>query len=437
MKTFRKSTVLVAAFLVVAALTLSACAPAAQPTVAPAPSVPAPTAMPQMAPTPQPTAMPTQAPNSMPAQAPTTGAGTKSTALRTALNNLLGEHVILAANATNAALGGRNDEFKAAADALDANSVALSKAIGSVYGTDAENAFLPLWRKHISFFVDYTQGVAANDKAKQDKAVNDLIGYTTDFGAFLNSANPNLPADTVASLVKDHVVGLKAVVDAQAAKDYAGAYTKQREAYQHMQTIADPLAGAIVKQFPDKFDGATDTKSGDLHTALNKLLQEHAYLAAAATNAALGGRNDEFKAAADALDGNSVDLSKAIGSVYGGDAEKAFLPLWRKHIGFFVDYTTGVATQDKAKQDKAVNDLIGYTRDFGAFLNSANPNLPADAVSDLVQKHVVGLKSVVDAQGTKDYAAAYTSLRDAAGHMQMIADPLSDAIVKQFPDKFR
>jgi hypothetical protein len=49
------------------------------------------------------------------------------------------------------------------------------------------------------------------------------------------------------------VVGLKAVVDAQASKDWATAYGKLREAAAHMQMIADPLAGAISKQFPDKF----------------------------------------------------------------------------------------------------------------------------------------------------------------------------------------
>ena len=41
-------------------------------------------------------------------------------------------------------------------------------------------------------------------------------------------------------------------------------------------------------------------------------------------------------------------------------------------IGFFVDYTTGVATKDKAKQDKAVADLVGYSNDFAAFLNSSS-----------------------------------------------------------------
>ena len=100
----------------------------------------------------------------------------KAAELRASLNYLLGEHILLASSATGAALGGREAQFKAAAAALDANGVDIAKAIGSVYGKDAEQAFLPLWRRHIGFFVDYTVGVAKKDKAMQDKAVSDLIG---------------------------------------------------------------------------------------------------------------------------------------------------------------------------------------------------------------------------------------------------------------------
>jgi len=178
------------------------------------------------------------------------------------------------------------------------------------------------------------------------------------------------------------------------------------------------------------------TKAAGLRSGLNNLLQEHVYLAAAATGAALDGRDAEFKAAAAALDQNSIAISKAIGSVYGMDAELAFLPLWRRHIGFAVDYTVGVATSDKTRADKAVSDLIGYTEDFGAFLASANPNLPKGVVASLVKHHVVTLKNVIDAQASKDPTRAYMALRTAAGHMPMIADPLAEAIVKQFPDKF-
>ena len=284
--------------------------------------------------------------------------------------------------------------------------------------------------------VDYTTGAATNDRAKQDKAVDDLVGYTQDFGAFLSAANPNLPKAVVADLVKHHVLTLKAVIDAQVARDDVKAFAALRAGAGHMQMIADPLAGAIAKQFPDRITGATDTPAASLRTALNLALREHVYLASAATSAALGGRDAEFKAAAGALDANSIAIAKAIGSVYGPDAEKAFLPLWRKHIGMVVDYTVGAASGDRAKQDRAVSELIGYTQDFGAFLAAANPNLPKSVVADLVKHHVVTLKDVIDAQAAKDQGRAFTALRTGAGHMQMIADPLAEAIVTQFPDKY-
>ncbi|HET9726150.1 MAG TPA: hypothetical protein VFP28_04480 [Gemmatimonadales bacterium] len=182
--------------------------------------------------------------------------------------------------------------------------------------------------------------------------------------------------------------------------------------------------------------GAQSMAASDLRTALNTGLAEHVWLAAAATEAALGGRSGEFQNAAAALDANSVALSQAIGSVYGQGAGSAFLELWRKHIGFFVDYTTGVAKKDQRMQDKAVKDLLGYADDFGAFLASANPNLPKDVVAGLVRDHAVGLKAVVDAQAKGDWPTAYAKLREAAAHMKMIADPLAGAIAKQFPEKY-
>ena len=173
--------------------------------------------------------------------------------LRTALNMLLAEHAALAASATGAALGGRPDEFEAAAGALDANSQALAGAIGLVYGKGAQDAFLPLWRKHIGFFVDYTMATAKKDMGGKEKAVNDLLGYTQDFGAFLESANKRLKQEAVADLVKSHVLTLAAVVDAQAAKDHAKAYEAERVAFAHMQHVGDALAKAIALQYPKKF----------------------------------------------------------------------------------------------------------------------------------------------------------------------------------------
>lgn len=181
---------------------------------------------------------------------------------------------------------------------------------------------------------------------------------------------------------------------------------------------------------------AADSSSADLRATLETALQEHVYLAGAATGAALAGRKAEFEAAAATLDANSVALSKAIGSVYGAPAEDAFLPLWRKHIEFFVQYTTALGAKDKAGQDKAVADLTQYAQEFGAFLSSANPNLPKATVAELVGSHVLSLKEAVDAQAAGDVKGAYTKLSAAAHHMTMVAEPLAAAIVKQFPEKF-
>jgi hypothetical protein len=182
----------------------------------------------------------------------------------------------------------------------------------------------------------------------------------------------------------------------------------------------------------------SSAKSAELHATLNSLLQDHAVLALNATDAALGGRNDEFTAAAGALDDNSKELAGAIGSVYGSDAETQFLALWRKHIGFFVDYTKATAAKDATAQAKSVNDLMGYTQDFGAFLESATGGrLPKAAVADLVKTHVVGLKNAVDAEAAKDYAKAFSEERAAEKHMTTIGNAIADAIVNQFPDKFQ
>ena len=179
-------------------------------------------------------------------------ADTKAAGLRVVLNNLEAQHVDLASAATRAGFDG-SPMFGASAGALDENSVALSKAIGSIYGADAEAKFLEIWRSHITFFVNYTVAAKKGDKAGMDKAVSDLNGYVSAISDLLGGAT-GLPKDAVASLVSEHVGLLKSAVDKHGAGDYAGSYAAQQAARDQITTkIADTLAGAIVKQSPSKF----------------------------------------------------------------------------------------------------------------------------------------------------------------------------------------
>jgi len=183
-----------------------------------------------------------------------------------------------------------------------------------------------------------------------------------------------------------------------------------------------------------------DTKASDLRAGLTALLQEHVYLAGAAIATAVGAGGDmddaAVKSAVSTLDANSVALSDAVGSVYGKDAGDQFLALWRKHIGFFVDYTLGGATGDKAKQDAAKAALDKYRADFGAFVESATKGeLTVDQVAEDLQMHVNSLTAAIDAVLAKD-PSVFPKLREAAAHMPGTADALAGAIVASNSDKF-
>ena len=175
--------------------------------------------------------------------------GTPAADLRVTLDRLLGEHAVLAMNATNLGVTG-SKSFPAAAKALDQNSVQLSKAIASIYGKKAGDVFLNgkfQWRDHIQFFVDYTVAVAKKDKAAQAKAVSNLKRYTIEHGAFLARAT-GLPKAAVQNDLLGHVLELKGQLDAYANGNYTNAAKLYRAAYNHMFMTGDLLAGAIAKQ---------------------------------------------------------------------------------------------------------------------------------------------------------------------------------------------
>ena len=167
-------------------------------------------------------------------------ASSKAVALRITLDRLLGEHAILAIQATQRGYAGGKD-FGAVAKQLDANSVALSQAIASVYGPAAGKQFLNgkfLWRDHIKFFVDYTVATAKGDKAGQKKAVANLMTYIQTQAAFFAKAT-GLPKQALVDDLTAHVLQLKGQLDAYAKGNYAQAYALTDAAYKHMFMTGD------------------------------------------------------------------------------------------------------------------------------------------------------------------------------------------------------
>ena len=193
-----------------------------------------------------------------------------------------------------------------------------------------------------------------------------------------------------------------------------------------------PSTDEAMTAMPQHSQASQASPAADLRVTLDRLLGEHAALAMNATNLGYSG-SKSFPAAAKSLDRNSVDLSKAIGSIYGAKAANTFLNgkfQWRAHIGFFVDYTVALAKKDKAGQAKAVANLTRYTKEHGAFLAKAT-GLPKLAVQNDLLGHVLELKNQLDAFAKGDYAKSTALYRDAYHHMFMTGDLLAGAIAKQ------
>ena len=386
---------------------------------------------PETSPSSVPSVSMTHSPSHSPTTSSTAPDATEAAALRATLTSLLSDHVWLAGSALDTAVQKKGDlkdpQVVGAVKALDANSVALAEAIGSVY-PDAEKPFLASWRQHIGFFVNYTLGKATKDDKQVAKAEADLDAYRTSFGELINSVIPELPADAVAEELKPHVQSLYAAIDASVAgkADYQ---TKLSMAADHMAMTAEVLAGGIAKN--KGLDGDVDGTAATVRATLTSQLSAHVWLAGNALDTAVRHKGDlkdpQVVGAVKALDANSVALAKTVGSVYP-DAEKPFLASWRQHIGFFVNYTLGKATKNDKQVAKAKADLNAYRTSFGQLINSVIPELPADGVAEELVPHVNTLFAAVDADVAvkADYQ---TKLTKAADHMPMTAAILASGIV--------
>jgi hypothetical protein len=386
---------------------------------------------PETSPSSVPSVSMTHSPSHSPTTSSTAPDATEAAVLRATLTSLLSDHVWLAGNALDTAVQKKGDlkdpQVVGAVKALDANSVALAEAIGSVY-PDAEKPFLASWRQHIGFFVNYTLGKATKDDKQVAKAKADLDAYRTSFGELINSVIPELPADAVAEELKPHVQSLYAAIDASVAgkADYQ---TKLSMAADHMAMTAEVLAGGIAKN--KGLDGDVDGTASTVRATLTSQLSAHVWLAGNALDTAIRHKGDlkdpQVVGAVKALDANSVALAKTVGSVYP-DAEKPFLASWRQHIGFFVNYTLGKATKNDKQVAKAKADLDAYRTSFGELINSVITELPADAVAEELLPHVNTLFAAIDADvaGKADHQ---TKLSKAADHMPITAAILASGIV--------
>ncbi|MGQ0572399.1 MAG: hypothetical protein ACT4P5_23065 [Armatimonadota bacterium] len=177
-------------------------------------------------------------------------ASSKAAETKDALRDLWVGHVFWVRNVAVQTLAGNTAAATAAENGVVANAKQIAGAIEPFYGKAASDKLFGLLAGHYGAIKDY---LVAKDKAGQDAAWKRVGANAEEIAVFLSSANPNLPVDTLRSLLLAHGGHHVQQINQLRAKDYAGEAQTWEAMKNHMYTIADALAGAIAKQFPKKF----------------------------------------------------------------------------------------------------------------------------------------------------------------------------------------
>jgi hypothetical protein len=172
--------------------------------------------------------------------------------LRMDLGRLLGEHLVLAAQAMRAGID-RSPDTAAAADALAENTQELSAVVARVYGQAAGEAFADAWAPHVDQYLVYVGEIAAGDTAGREAALSALGTYANRIANFLADANPKFSRVALREMIGHHVERLVEIVDRYSAGDWTGSVSAVRSAHDHMFQVSAALTRGITAQFPGRY----------------------------------------------------------------------------------------------------------------------------------------------------------------------------------------
>lgn len=167
------------------------------------------------------------------------------TRLRSALGELLGEHMQLVVDAMGAALRG-GPEFKADAAQVNADTAQLAGAFGVMFGPASAAKFTSVWGDHVDALVSYSGAVATKNRNGENQALAQLAAFEKHLATFLSTGTDGrLTAPALSDVLHMHDRDLVEQLDAYARGDYSTAYNVAYEGYQHMFAVADTLSTAI------------------------------------------------------------------------------------------------------------------------------------------------------------------------------------------------
>lgn len=328
--------------------------------------------------------------------------------LRTHLDLLLAEHVMIIAKET-AAAANHSDEYASYTALLTSNKTELGDVMRSAFGNSSADEFSRLWTLQNTYLVDYGIGVVTHQEGKSSGA---MAGLTSDFApkfAALITEASGLQNDTMLQVVTQQANADKAFIDDIGAQKFPNYYNDVPAAYALSAHLGDALAERIAQKFPDKFPGDPTVPRVDRRVSLNLLLQQHAWLETMATEAVVASRDADKSAASDAFKVNAAAIARSLNDLFGSGTGPADEKAWADRDSALLAY----ASKGDGDSKQALNATV------------AQFSSVSHVQAALVSNEMTALIKVVDDQRAKSAQAVAGDDRAAATSMQPIGDAIA------------
>ncbi len=174
----------------------------------------------------------------------------------------------------------------------------------------------------------------------------------------------------------------------------------------------------------------------ELRGAMQKLWADHMQWTFSTVDAFFNNQKG-LQANLDRLLQNQKDIGTAIFPYYGQAAGDALAKLLTEHIQQAVPVLTAAQKNDQEGLKKALDNWYKNAQDIADFLSSANAkNWPQKEMREMMKTHIDQTTAYSVDLLKGDYAAAVKKYDDANNHMKQMGEELSMGIIKQFPAKF-
>ncbi len=326
--------------------------------------------------------------------------------LRTHLDLILGEQVMIVAKETIAAVN-HSDEYAAYTALLTANAADLTQLMGRAFGNTTATKVSDVWSTQNSELIDCAIGVVTHDDARSKTAMTNLTTkFVPQFSQLLSDAS-HLPFDPVTQLESQQVLEDKAFIDDYFANKVPAFYADLHRAYGQSSRLGDALAVEVASRFPDKFPGDPSSHAVFVRLQANLMLQEHSYLTTMATSAAIAGHTAEMNVAQSML----ADTAAAVSALFASSTDGLSAPLvaqWTNEHSALFTYAAGDARARPDLTQKFVNEFASLAHVSKAY----------------VLDHVNATLKVIDDQRAKNATAMANDDRAAATSVQPIGDSI-------------